>query len=99
MSDRRTVSSTLSSQVINYLRERGRSQAEIARMLGVTEGFVSLVKSRDRSLTLDHLELLSEAVSVPLGAMLIAVTEPRARTKDVKKLFELSAQVIKKADV
>ena len=98
MSDRRSVSSSLSSQVIQYLRKRGHSQADIARMLHVSEGFVSLVKSKDRSLTLDHLERIAEALSVPLGAMLIAVTEPRKAGKDLKQLMALSAQVIERAD-
>ena len=98
MSDRRSVSSSLSAQIVHYLRKRGHKQAEIARMLGVSEGFVSLVKSKERSLTLDHLGLLCEAMSVPLGAFLLAVTEPPKGTKDVKKLFSLSAQIMKKAD-
>jgi transcriptional regulator with XRE-family HTH domain len=98
MSDRRTVSSTLSSRIIEYLRDRGQTQAQIARMLGVSEGFVSLVKSKDRSLTIDHLELLSTALSVPMGALLLAVTEPKPGAKVDRKLFELSEKVIKSAD-
>ena len=98
MADRRNVSSPLSARIIEYLRERGHTQAQIARMLRVSEGFVSLVKSKDRSLTIDHLELLSEALSVPLGALLLAVTQrPKARG-ETRKLFKLSEQVINKAD-
>ena len=98
MSDRRHVSSSLSARVIQYLRQRGHSQADIARMLRVSEGFVSLVKSMERSLTIDHLDLISEALSVPIGALLLAATEPPKGAKDVKQLFALSAQIIEKAD-
>jgi hypothetical protein len=68
-------------------------------MLGVSEGFVSLVKSRERSLTIDHLELVADALSVPLGALLIAATDPPAAAPDQRKLFEISSQILKKADV
>lgn len=99
MSDRRNVSSTLSSRIIEYLRARGQTQAQIARMLGVSEGFISLVKSKDRSLTIDHLELLSSALAVPMGALLLAITEPKAGAKVDQKLFELSEKVMKSADL
>jgi len=99
MSDRRNVSSSLSARVVEYLRGRGHQQATIAHMLGVSEAFVSLVKSRERALTIDHLELLSSALSVPLGALLIAVTEPAKGTRaSSRKLFELSDQIMKPAD-
>ena len=98
MSDRRIVSSTLSSRIVEYLRDRGQTQAQIAQMLGVSEGFISLVKSKDRSLTIDHLELLSSAMRVPMGALLLAVTEPKPDMKVDAKLFELSEKVMKSAD-
>jgi len=66
----------------------------------ITEGFISLVKSRDRSLTLDHLERLTQSLSVPLGAFLLAVTKPY--TKNLKereqKLVSLAAKVMESCD-
>lgn len=99
MSDRRTVSSSLSSRIVNYLREEGQSQVEIARLLGVSEPFISLVKSKDRSLTLDHVERLAESLNVPMGALLLAITPPPKNKKADRSLFNLSAEVLKKADV
>jgi transcriptional regulator with XRE-family HTH domain len=98
MSERRNVSSSLSSQLIGYLKERGNTQADIAAMLGVSEGFVSLVKFRERSLTIDHLELLAEALSVPLGTLLLAATQPAAPSKDARELTDLSMRIMEKAD-
>ena len=98
MSERRSASSSLSSQVILYLLGNGHSQVDIARMLRVSEGFISLVKSRDRSLTIDHLELISESLSVPLGALLLAVTQPRANTNVDKEFFALTERIMKQAD-
>ncbi len=67
-------------------------------MLGVSEPFISLVKSKERSLTLDHVERLAESLSVPMGALLLAITPPPKGAKGAKNLCNLSAQVLKKAD-
>jgi transcriptional regulator with XRE-family HTH domain len=96
--DRRILSSSLSAQIIEYLRKHGHSQAKIARMLGVSQGFVSLVKSRERGLTLDHIERLSLALSIPMGAFLLAATKPRKVSKRNKEFFESSAKIIKMCD-
>src|SRR5438105_4207589 len=98
MTDRRQISSSLSAKMVDYLRSRGHAQADIARMLGVSEAFVSLVKSKERSLTIDHFERLSEALSVPLGALLLAITEQSGNSGNAKKLYELSARVVEQAD-
>src|SRR4051794_22505037 len=96
---RRILSSSLSARVIQFLRRRGHSQARIARMLGVSESFISLVKSKERSLTLDHIERLATSLAIPLGALMLAVTPPPKRAdKRVKALFELSADLLTKAD-
>lgn len=97
MSDRHIISSSLSARVIEHLRKK-HTQVEIARMLGVSEGFISLIKNRERSLTIDHLELLAEAMSVPLGAMLMAITESKKPSKDSRQLSVLSARIMEKAD-
>jgi predicted transcriptional regulator len=97
-SDRRNVSSSLSARIIAYLVQHNHSQVDIARLLGVSQGFVSLVKSRERCLTLDHLERMSESLSVPLGAFLLAVTEPRKGSKYPKELFKMTARLMKMGD-
>src|SRR5437763_9540282 len=97
MSDRRTMSTTLSSRVIEYLRQSGHSQVKIARMLGVSESYISLVKLRERSLTLDHIERLSEVLGVPLGALFIAVSES-SRQKKGKKLDKRFVKIMRLCD-
>jgi transcriptional regulator with XRE-family HTH domain len=96
--ERRVSSTSLSSRIINWLIQRGHSQVDIARMLGVSQGFVSLVKSRERGLTLDHLERIALEISMPLGEFLIAVTEPPAGTPDPSGLRTAMAETLKKAD-
>jgi transcriptional regulator with XRE-family HTH domain len=99
MSKRRTASISLSYDVLNWLIGRGLSQADVARMLGVSEGYISLVKSRERALTLDHLSALADTLKLPLGAMLLQVSPPPARmTPEAAELFEVSERLIRKAD-
>src|SRR5205823_5469951 len=97
-SDRRTLSSSLSGEVLKWLMARGYSQVELARLLGVSEPFISLVKSRERSLTLDHLEALSETLKIPLGAMMIQVTKRDCKDPQSKELVEVTDRLILKAD-
>ena len=96
--DRRIASSSLSSRIIGYLLEQGHSQADIAQMLGVSQGFISLVKSKERGLTLDHLDRLAESSSVPLGEFMLAATEPPKGAKHPRELFKSSAKIIRMAD-
>jgi transcriptional regulator with XRE-family HTH domain len=99
MSNRRNASISLSSDVLAWLLGRGLSQAEIARLLGVSQGFISLVKSRERALTLDHLSGIAEVLQVPLGAMLVQVSpQPRRGTAETAALFEVTERMMRKAD-
>jgi transcriptional regulator with XRE-family HTH domain len=97
-SDRRTLSSSLSGDVLQWLLSRGHTQADVARLLGVSEAFVSLVKSRERALTLDHLESLTAALGVPLGAMMIQVTERDAKDPETRALLDATDRLLRKCD-
>jgi predicted transcriptional regulator len=96
--DRRTLSCSLSVKVIDYLVKQGHSQAHIAKMLGVSQAFISLVRSRERGLTLDHLDRLTMTLCVPLGAFMLAVTKPRKGAKYSKELFKSTEKLIKMCD-
>src|SRR4051812_39467240 len=99
MSNRRSASISLSSDVLAWLLGRGLSQAEVARMLGVSQGYISLVKSRERALTLDHLSAVADALQVPLGAMLVQVSpQPRRGTPETAELFDVTDRLMRKAD-
>lgn len=99
MHDRRTASTSLSAKVIRYLRDKGHTQAQIAKMLHVSEGYISLVKHRERSLTLDHLDLLAAALRVPLGALLIATLKPRRKiSKQSRERYDAITRLIRKCD-
>jgi transcriptional regulator with XRE-family HTH domain len=97
-SDRRIISSSLSVDIVEYLRRKKLTQVQIAKMLGVSEGFISLVKSRERSLTLDHLERIVQTLDVPLGAFLLGVMKPPKGAK-ARKLYEMTAEIMRQGDI
>ena len=98
MSHRRQPSSFLSSKILVYLIEQGYRQHEIAKILGVTEGFISLVKSQQRSFTLDHLERLVEAQNLQLGEFFIEVARPKKADSEAARFFPATERVLRKAD-
>jgi len=98
MSHRRQPSSFLSSKILSYLKEQGYRQGEIAQMLNVTEGFISLVKSQQRSFTLDHVEALAEAQNKPLGEFLIEATRPKKIKPQSAEFFAATERLMRKAD-
>ena len=67
-------------------------------MLAVSQGFISLVKSRERSFTLDHLQAIADALGLPLGAMLLEATKPDRPDPKTAELFEATERLIRKAD-
>src|SRR5436309_3512451 len=95
---RRIASTGLSSDVLSYLLQRGRSQAKVARLLGVTEGYISLVKSKQRSLTLEHLVTLADRIGMPLGEMLIQATDRPAKSKKEQEMLDGTAKVMRLVD-
>ncbi len=98
MSPRRQPSSLLSSKVLSYLIGEGYRQQEVAEILGVTEGFISLVKSQQRSFTLDHLEKLADAKGVQLGEFFIEVTRPKKANSEAAQFFAATERLLRKAD-
>ena len=99
MAKHRVASISLSYDLLMWLIGRGSSQADIARMLGVSEGYISLVKARERALTVDHLSAVADALNLPLGAMLLQVSPPTGRmTPERAQLLEATERLIHKAD-
>ena len=95
---RRIASPGLSSKVLSYLMKRGHRQAKVDRLLGVTEGYISLVKSKQRSFTLEHLVLLADGIGMPMGEMLIQATERPHASKKVREQMDRIAHIVRIGD-
>jgi transcriptional regulator with XRE-family HTH domain len=90
MSRRRKVSSDISASLTEYVLARsGLTQEQFAETLEVSPAFISRVRTRERSFTIDHLQAIQQIMGVPLGALLIAAVplpEPRPETKRLREL-------------
>jgi hypothetical protein len=64
----------------------------------VSEGYISLVKSQERSFTLDHLRALADGINMSLGEMLIESTERPKASKKAREMLDSTARVIRLAD-
>jgi len=99
MRERRKVSSEISASLVEYiLRESKITQEQLAESLEVSAAFISRVRTRERSFTVDHLVTIETLLNAPLGAILLAaipLPEPRPETK---RLHELARQAIALAD-
>jgi transcriptional regulator with XRE-family HTH domain len=93
--ERRTVSTRVSADVIEYLISQGSSLAQIASVLGVTKSFISRVRSRQRSLTLDHLAMLEDFAGRPLPLLLIEATPELDVPPNLRPLYEATKSVLR----
>jgi transcriptional regulator with XRE-family HTH domain len=99
MAERRKISSDVSAALVDYvLREARLSQEQLAEALEVSPAFVSRVRSRERSFTVDHLAAIEQLLGVPLGAILLAAVPLPPVRPQTRKLHELARQAIAQAD-
>lgn len=90
--------SSLSADIINYLALRGWNQRATAKLLGVTDAYISLVRGNSRSFTVEHLEKLARTLKVPLGALIIEATKPAKATGKVAKVMSLTEDLLRDLD-
>lgn len=90
----RTVSSSLSGDIIELLMRRGMTLTAIAQALGAGKSFVSRVKSRSRSLTIDHLVALEAAVGEPLPVLLLEATPIESVPPELRPLYRSTLKVV-----
>lgn len=62
---------TLSVRLVEWLKQQGKSQKDVAGLLGVSESFISRVASGHRSLTIEHLAELEDRLKLPLPVLLL----------------------------
>jgi transcriptional regulator with XRE-family HTH domain len=90
----RTVSSSLSGDVIDLLLKRGMTLTAIAEAIGATKSFVSRVKSRSRSLTIDHLTALEKELGEPLPLLLLEATPLDSIPPALQPLYRSTRKVL-----
>jgi len=87
-----------SQDVILYLRSRGKTQAQIGKMLGVGESYISRVANGTRNLTVNHLERLAEKMDMALPELLAAATPMESVPRKFRPLYEGFLGVMRLSD-
>jgi len=90
----RAVSSALSGDVIDLLVARGMTLTQIAQATGTTKSFISRVKSRSRSLTIDHMVALEEVVGEPLPLLLLKATPVSSVRPALRPLYKATLRAV-----
>ncbi len=83
-------SERLSAKIAQYvLASKKLTQKELAKKLGVQQGYISKVTRGEKNFTLSHLELLSSFLNIPVAVLVWkACASKPPRSKARRKLFE-----------
>ena len=90
----RMISSALSSDVVDLLMKRGMTLTAIADSIGVSKSFLSRVRARTRSLTIDHLIALEAAIGEPLPLLLLEATPLDSVPPALRPLYKSTLRVV-----
>jgi transcriptional regulator with XRE-family HTH domain len=93
----RRVSSSISARVVEHLLERGLTLEGIARLIGTTKSFLSRVKNRERSFTIDHLERLELSLAEPLPHLLIQATDVESVPDELRDIYRATKRLLAKS--
>ena len=95
----KTTKEKLSSEIVDYLRQRGMTLKQIGENIACSESFVSRVGKGERSLTIEHLMLLEKNLGAPLPLLLLEASHRgsvdnriRSSYEDLRQLRENSAK-------
>jgi transcriptional regulator with XRE-family HTH domain len=83
----RSVLSRLSADLVKHLVAGGRTLDEVAALLGVKKSYVSRVKNRQRSLTVDHLVRLEKKLRRPLPLLLLEAIPEESVPDELKPAY------------
>jgi len=79
--------SAISTHVVQYLHGQGMTLKEIGSLMDVKESFISRVRKGERSLTLEHLTKLEQALGKPLPAILVHATPLDSVSKEMRPVY------------
>lgn len=83
----RDVRPTVSSAIVRHLQDEGMTLKDIARLLGLSGSFISRVRNKQRSFTLEHLTTLERVIKKPLPIILIEAAELSSVPEDLRPIY------------
>jgi transcriptional regulator with XRE-family HTH domain len=86
--DTESVYSTVSRDIVKYLRGQGRTLDQIGKSMGLSESFVSRVLNGERSFTLKHLAKLEKVLKKPLPLILLESADPNSAPAELRTIYE-----------
>jgi transcriptional regulator with XRE-family HTH domain len=87
-SRQKSVYPTLSSDIVRYLQEQGLTLRKVGDLLGLSESFISRVRKKQRSFTLDHLVRLEQATGRALPVILLEATQPSSVPDELRPIYD-----------
>jgi transcriptional regulator with XRE-family HTH domain len=84
----KSIYPTLSSDIVKYLQEQGLTLRKVGELLGLSESFISRVRKKQRSFTLDHLVRLEQATGRALPVILFEATEPGSVPDELRPIYD-----------
>ncbi len=91
---RKQVEANLSADLVRYLQSQGMTLQQIADTMGLSESFISRVAHKKRSLTIEHLLRLQEAIDKPLPLLLLEATSQDSVPQALAPVYEKAREVL-----
>lgn len=84
----KSIYPTLSSDIVKYLQQQGLTLRKVGDLLGLSESFISRVRKKQRSFTLDHLVRLEQATGRALPVILLEATQPSSVPDELRPIYD-----------
>jgi transcriptional regulator with XRE-family HTH domain len=91
---RKQIEANLSADLVKYLQAQGMTLQGIGETIGLSESFISRVAHKKRSLTIEHLLRLQEAIDKPLPLLLLEATSRDSVPQSLVPLYDKARGVL-----
>ncbi len=85
--------SSLSTNIVLHLMQE-MTLKEIGKLAGLSESYISLVKSGQRNFTVDRLERIEKATKTPIPVMMLESIDPKKVHPSLKKKYTQLKKII-----
>jgi len=90
----RQVNSSLSAEIVEFLRKQGLTLKKIGQFAGASESFISRVARRERSFTIDHLAKLEQGLNLPLPLLILQSSPKDSVPKELRNSYEEALKLL-----
>jgi transcriptional regulator with XRE-family HTH domain len=90
----KVISHTLSSDIVHYLQDEGKTLKEIGILMGLSESYISYVKSGSHKFTETRLKKLEKSLGKPLPLILLQAVNKQKIPKELKPQYEALKKIL-----